>query len=399
MPPAEPQNPNPLETPNPQPSAPVDPLHPEVVQQAQATPGMVMPSPQVAPHVSPGSPVPTPAKRRVNLSVKSLVIAGAAVLIVGGGTALAYVGVVIPNKPENILKSAIQHSLQSKGGSFSGSFEGEAATGSGPAYKATFNGGANATSKTADFALNLTISGATFPVETRLVNDNAYFKVGDLSSLSSLITAFSPDAAPVVQKLSSQVSNKWFVVDSTLLKEGGASCFLDSDWTLSPADQKVLQNAYGKQPFVTITSSSSDTIKGKKVAKLELSLDDDKMAAYAKNVGGQLSFVKKLQSCTKGSNPTSDTSSVADHDKTPLTLWIDKGTHQIVRFAGHSTAQDAKKANAKVTVSVDLDSTLPTITAPSGAEPITTLISSIEQSLGLGGSGDLSSLFGGGAGQ
>jgi hypothetical protein len=382
----------------------IDPLHPDVIESANSATTPVPPvlptmpeapveaappaifvggdlpaetsTAAAAPDVSPQAK----PRRRVSFKLKSVAIAVLGVLVVAGGSAAAYAGVIVPNKPANVLKSALLNSLQSKGGTFTGTVQGGPATGTGLAYKATISGASNTSAKAADISTNVTVSGVTFPFEAKLVGGSAYFKLGDLSNLTSLVNAYAPSDASLVKQLSGQISNKWFAVDSTLLNEAGGSCYMNINWTVSKADQTVLENDYAKEPFTTIVSSGSDTVNGQKTEKLVLSIDDDKATTYLNSVQGNLSIVKQLEKCDKSASSKAS-NSLADHDKTPLTVWVDKSTKQIVQVSSASTAADAKKDNEKVSATIDFKTGTPTITAPTGAEPVTTLVANLETSL------------------
>jgi hypothetical protein len=323
--------------------------------------------------------------------LKGLLIALLAVVIIGGGSAAAYEGVIVPNKPANVLKTSLVNSLQEKEANFSGTVQ--AQINSGIAYKIAYSGAEDSSTKSSDIKLNLTVSGVVFPVEARLVGGNIYIKVGDLSDIASLVKAYSPSASTIVSSLSSQVSNKWFEVDSTLIDEAGStSCVLNTNLSLTKADVQLLEDQYGKNPFATIDSSSNVTLNGVKTEEFVLSINDNKLAPFAKGLNN-LSIVKSLESCDKGTTPTSETSSLADNDTTPLTIWVNKSTKRIVQISSHSTTQDKSKSGVVASGTVDLNYSPVSITAPQNAEPVTQLISSLETSLG-GSSVDPSSLFG-----
>lgn len=326
-------------------------------------------------------------------SLKPLLIALLALIVVGGGSAAAYVGVIAPNKPENILKAAIDNGLKQQQTSFDGTLNIGSVSDPSSTYKVEFSGSSDAAAKAAETKIKLTTAGVAVPVEARLVNKNVYFKVGDLSSIATLAGAYDPSLATMTQAISKEISNKWIYVDSTLLDQAGAGCALDTSWALTKADVKLLEDQYSKHPFTTIVSSSSDTVGGKKVQKYELSIDDDKAAAYGKNLK-DLSLVKSLEKCSPSSALSNESKSTGDHDKTPLTVWIDKGSKQIVQVASHSTAQDAKKDDLKGSATVKLSYGKVSVTAPTGAVPAIDVLANLEKSLG-GNSTALESLFGG----
>lgn len=304
----------------------------------------------------------------------------AAVLVLGGASAAAYFGIIVPNQPANVLRTAVVNSLKQQQVSSSGSFEGSPAFGNGVAYKATFSSASNLATKALDLKLNLTVSGVTLPVETRLVNNNFYFEIGDLSTISDLVNTFSPGAGTLVQSVSSDLSNKWVVVDSTILDEDGTlKCFLNTNWTLTNADLQLLQTQYAKQPFTTIQSTSSATVDGRPAEKFVLSIDDDKSAAYADKLFSNLSVVKNLEKCPGASSSSSSpaASALSDHHKTPLTIWVDKGTKRIVQIGASSTGQSNSDVSS---VTLDLHYGNVSVAAPANAEPVLQVFSQIANS-------------------
>jgi hypothetical protein len=326
--------------------------------------------------VDPSPPMSTPSTPR---SFKALLIALAAVVVIGGGSAAAYFGVIVPNKPANVLKSALVNTLQQKQSSFKGSLE---ANGGGVALRADINGASNTVAKTADLQLNLTVSGISFPVETRLVNKNVYVKVGDLSTIASLVNAYSPDAGSIVNTVSSQLSNKWIVIDSTLLNESGAGCVVDTNWAFTPADIQLLENQYSKNPFVTIQSTASDMVNGQKAEKFVLSIDDDKAAAAYGNpkVLNNLSLVKAIEKCNKGSSAIPDTSkATGDHQKTPITLWIDKANKRIVKIDLQDNGAKAKQSGTSGSFTTTISYKPVSISAPPNAESAIQVFTDIEK--------------------
>jgi hypothetical protein len=229
----------------------------------------------------------------------------------------------------------------------------------------------------------MTISGATLSFEARLVDGNIYVKVGDLSTITSLLGAYSPELDAAAKSVNATLSNQWIEIDSTLIKESGASCALDTSRSLTQSDLKLLESQYKLNNFVTIVSTSADTVNGKKVTKMVLSIDDDKASTFSKGLS-QLSIVKDLRACAKDTKPM--TALVpADHDKTPLTVWIDKGTKQVVQISSNSTAADAKNSNLKGTATIGLSYNNVKIPAPTSSKSALQVLTELENTLSSSG--------------
>lgn len=322
--------------------------------------------------VATAAPAPATPRRRL---AKPLLISLVAVLVLGGASAAAYVGIVVPNKPANVLRAALVNSLQEKQSSTSGSIQ--ASSG---AIKVNFTTAEDETAKAADINLNITASGINFPIEARLVQQNAYFKIGDLGTISSLLQALNPSAGTVAQSLSQQVSNKWISVDSTLIDQNPtAKCLLAANWTLTPADIKLMQTQYKNHPFTTIQSTSNATVSGKATEKFVLNISDNGLNNFGNSLKG-LSLVKAAEKCPGVSNANSSafrlTANKIDTKTIPITVWVDKATKHIVQVSYSA------KDNVEV---VDINYKPVSIKAPSNPTPILQFIGTLEKSLSASG--------------
>ncbi len=344
----------------------------------QLSPATAPPEPTVSPDASKapvtgGSGAPSKPAAKAGSSKKFLV-ALAAVLVIGLGSAAAYVGIILPNKPINVLKQALSNSLQfaATASSFKGTLAADTASSGGVAYKADFNGAADSTAKAADLTLNLTVSGVTFPIEARLVNQNVYVKLGDLSTIAGLANAYSPGIGGLATTLSSQLSNKWIVIDSTLLNQMGAGCILNTSWAISKADVNLLNNIYDKKgnSFVTIQSTSADLVNGQKAKKFVLSIDNDKLTAYGNDKTlDNLSLVKSAQKCNK--NVTKNvTEAKGNHGQTPLTVWV--GPNKRIAKIAYTSAK-------KGSLTLTFDYNKVSVTAPANAEPAVQVLTDIQK--------------------
>src|SRR5262245_9196840 len=130
------QQPDPLDQTGPAPSLP-NPgqivVGSETAMPPQSGPTAPGQLPPVSNYAS-NTPLPLPPKKGGKFKKVALVLG--AVLIVGGASAAAYVGVILPNKPENVLKQALVNSSQETQVSYKGTVEGNTSKdGDGLAYK------------------------------------------------------------------------------------------------------------------------------------------------------------------------------------------------------------------------------------------------------------------------
>lgn len=294
---------------------------------------------------------PSTRKRKAGLLVSIF----AAVLLIVGGSAAAYFGIIVPNKPENQIAKALQNTLKQK--YVTAKIDGDIKDGDSPAFKFSSTIKSDVASKALSADLNLVVTGVTIPLEVRYVDESAYVKVGDVTTILKLLVASlggTTDSVPLLTQLNKKISNQWIAVDSTILKETGVSgC--SSALDLKSEDYKALDKLYKKYPFMNIGKISKDTVDGNAATKYELTIDDNTGADFIDGLQ-ELPSVKKSNDCLAkaegaGSenkidqelSKESPTDSLRDNDKTPLTLWIDKKSKLITKIESHSTEQDAKK--------------------------------------------------------
>lgn len=331
----------------------------------------------------PAPPAPKSSGKKLfgKLSVLPTVVIAAAVL--AGGTAAGYYGIILPNKPENVLKTAITNTLEQKKAKFDGKFVYESTDPEAEvkAVNLTFSGQSDIEKNAYQSNFEVAASGAKLPLEIRRLDKNFYFKIGDLSSIKSVVELAAPGYGSIVDTVGEKIANQWFEFDETLLKQAGADCALNISLAPTQEDIELIQKRYSEVPFTTIKSTSDDTVNGRSAIKYDMELDDNKGAEFVKSLD-ELSFVKKIKECQGESTPL-DTSELADDDITPITLWVDKGSKTIAKFAMYSTKQDEEKAKAKGSFEISTVYGEAEISKPEGARPAVELLNDL-QSLFLG---------------
>jgi hypothetical protein len=331
---------------------------------------------------SPNSSDPIAKKSKLAfLKRKAFVMPIAAILILAIGSAAAFYVVIKPNMPASKLQAAFINTLQQKQFSYNATANLDpSSSGSGLAAKVTASGDANNVAQTSDTNINLTISGVSINAEVRYVGQNLYVKFGNLSSLTSLVNDFDPSLSGEVSSFASQISNQWIAVDSTLLKQAGLSCIIDSNVTFTNSDATQLKKDYSKDPFINIKSNSPATVNGAASEQYVLNVNDDKASAFI-NTLDNLPLVKSVESC-QASNSTKSQNIKGDNKLTPVTVWVDKGTKRIDQVEYQPSPSEVAKSGEGGKLILTLGYKASVVSAPASSMPLLSVIANLDKTLG-----------------
>lgn len=312
-------------------------------------------------------------------------IAAVGVVLLGGGAG-AYYGVIVPNKPENVLKTATKNFLLQRQMSAKGKLSVDMTAKDAELKNITVNFTSASDNDKKAFNVNLeaSASGVKLPVEVRGVEQNLYFKVGDLSSLKSVAAlAGAPEASAIIDSMGSKVSNQWIEVDQSLLKQVNASCTTDAFNGFTQKDVDQLFKIYNENTFVTVKGTAKDTVDGVKTTKYDLKFDKTKAEAFGKKLD-TLDALKKISECGKSANGDTggDKEIKDDMSDTQVTfqVWVD-GSKRIKQIELKVVDKEATGTTTIIMTNEKVN-----ITKPEGAKPLMQIL------------GDFSQLFGGGLG-
>ncbi|HEX5447668.1 MAG TPA: hypothetical protein VFW90_00505 [Candidatus Saccharimonadales bacterium] len=303
-----------------------------------------------------------PPKKRFSWPKKPALIAIIVVIAVLGGSAAAYFGYYVPNKPENIWRTAlsrmgqgydkltgyVNNYQQPKGTKIDGNF-----TLSG-AYDAdgsisSVNDGSN--SKT---NMEVAFSGVKLDLDVLSVKSTAgppdiYLKLNGLDGVAPLLDAYSPDLDKIVTSL----NNQWYYVNHTLYEQYLSSSG-SSNANFSKADITEVLNALAgptkKYVFTGDTKNMAFVIKqkigkekqdGRSVYHYKIGVNKANLAAYNNAVCDSLKGTKLFRLLSNSSGETqalkeckdtSDIQSIKNSDTADV--WVDTHTKLIhkVRF-------------------------------------------------------------------
>lgn len=339
------------------------------------------------PVTPPSVPDPLPTKKRKHLKLVAIIVA--IIVLVGGGAAAAYVGIMVPNKPENVLKKAVANMASQSTVSVKGSLA-IRVTGE-PAVSFDINVNMlhlDTAKKTMLLDVEATYAGIKIPLETRYVDGSVYFKLGDLSGLKTLLMGVNGVDGKEVDKLfdllGSKVSNQWIEIDKSLLAYAGADCSLDKMFGVMNQDtadtsSKLLADSQYK--FFTVQSTSKDTVDGQSATKFDVHIDKAKLLAYSNQLKDTSGY-KALAGCNGASqqDQTDPTVQNAAEETTidTLNVWVD-GSKQVKRVKLATTT--GSDTTTQMTLDLTFLDQAVTVDKPANAKPAMQLLTE----LGSGG--------------
>ncbi len=352
-------------TPQPLPAAPRAPEPAENLPKPYI-PGQAPPPPPVAEPVmgaagrplfgADPAPFPTQIGKTKRFSAKPLMIAVVALITLSAMSVGAYLGVVVPNKPENQLMRAFQNTLQEPYITAQSTVEISSEENS--SAKAQVVVKRDQQKKQAAAELKITISGVIVPVEGRFVDSNAYLKFGDITNLVTFFASDLPsEATPLIQSVAKKLSNQWIEFDSTLLKDAGAVACPEV-LNLKDEDFAFMEDAYKDNRFIDQIKKRGENLGGKSTQKIEVTIDNAKAAAFSETLQNLPSIrtAAECQTDARRDNTTGGDSEIdaeaKPNGKSSLTVWIDQSTKRIAQ-AQTSTSEQGTKTNAKITFNYD----------------------------------------------
>jgi hypothetical protein len=185
---------------------------------------------------------------------KKFILPVIALLVLLGGSAGAYFGYVVPNKPENIWSKALsntgkgysklsayaenQFSGQAKGVKLDGTFKVSGTVAADGSFHGTSDG------DNGEFTGSVSATGLKINLDTRVIKSTGntpdiYFKVDGIQGLGSLFGASDPQ----VEKALNGLNGNWYFIDHTFFDQYAKGT--NSDLQFTQADVKSLLDAVG----------------------------------------------------------------------------------------------------------------------------------------------------------
>lgn len=325
-----------LETPVEASEAPaVTPETNEPAEVNEATTPSNEPTPNQPESVTAAPVTPSQPKSKRKKLTLAAIIAGA-VLLLGAGSAAAYYGLILPNRPERIVQQGIANTINQEKVQ-SAAFEGEVTLEGGEASKAisglTFNGSSSkAGAMQATISLNTLVTKINLDAKSE-DGKTIYLKLSGLTGLDQLLGAFagsseSPEQTAAVASLISNVNDQWFMIDQSFLSQLGGEAANVTSSELTAEDTKKVGDIYKKHQFLTIDKKLDDQdIHGVKSYHMQASINRDQLVG----------FLNELKAANIQSLPVEqsliDEVAKVDFTKYPLELWIGKKDRYLTQLA------------------------------------------------------------------
>lgn len=341
----------------------------------------------VPPQSTPSQPVvsggiASGSSKKSFAGLKALPLAIGIALLVVGGSVGAYLGVIMPNKPENVLKTAFENTAKQTQVNFNGvgKFESTKPNADIKAFNIEYNGKVDSQKNIFQTEMKFTASGVSLPVDIRKVDTSLYLRFGDLKTIQNLAGTAAPEYAQLISLFGDKISNQWIEIDETLLKQSEeANCALNTSLTLTDGDIELLKSKYESSPFITTDSTSSEDVNGRAAFKYDLTLNAAKANEFGK-VFDELSAIKALKECSRDDSDITDDIE-DDTEDAKITLWVDKQDKTITKIRSEITENEADDTDFTGFVEITMSYDPVTIEKPEGARPAMDIISELQATL------------------
>ena len=233
--------------------------------------------------------------RKRGMKLKAVFVTLTALLLLGGGSAAAYYGYVLPNQPNRVVQNAIAKLINKKGATtlalqVSVKAEGANTT---PRFEMTVNASSDEKSNTrADIGVTVSAFRLTSSVIIRPDDKVLFIKLNELPSLLALFGSSDPAITNFAHKLDAN----WIQVDVTGLENAGvitkpqgdaANTCIDAYRSMIFSNQTALTTKlyqqYQAHEFVSATKMGKEDINGVATTRYKLVIDQKKALDFLKS--------------------------------------------------------------------------------------------------------------------
>lgn len=295
----------------------------------------------------------------------------AVLIVLGGGASAAYFGYYVPNKPENIWKTALSRTGQgyqklsdyvvnygraaSKGETYSGSLKLSGALAADGSFQGSADGSNSETTG------SLSYLGVKAKLDVRTIRSSSgtpdtYIKLDGLQGLGDLLGG----GDPTYTSLFNGISGKWYFIDHSLIDQytsqlGGTDKLTSADLKnllnaiYTPSNTYIFSGDPSKEVLAVKQRIGREKQDGRSVYHYKVGVNKDNLKNYNNALCDSLSK-DKIYKLLSGADPTSlveckDTSDINDiKDYDTADVWVDTHTKLIHRIHFTLDSQGAKSS-------------------------------------------------------
>lgn len=297
-------------------------------------------------------------------------IIGLVVVILGGSAAAAYLGVVVPNKPENVLKTALANSFsldKAKSAHFNGDFS-ITAEGSDPTFTGDFAGSADSDGAF-EVKANVDAMVTKVAVDMRSVDGKSFYvKVGGLEGLPELLAA--SEEASIYAPMVAGLNEQWIEINESILRQMGVTT---GTMKMTEADANKMAQAYADHQFLVFKEKLADEkIAGKDSHHFKVVIDKQQLKDFLKAVkDAKLDSVKLTDDDLKSFD---DAVKNVDFNKYPADVWVSKDD-KMIRQLKFTYSNNESTASFRYTVT-DYNKPV-SVTKPANAKSLLEVMSEL----------------------
>lgn len=298
---------------------------------------------------------------------KGMLVGLLATVLLAAGSAAAYFGYYVPNQPENRLASALMHLAEQQQVKADGQIDIKDEGGQNLAIDYSLQ--MNLADQQFGLDTEIGYTGATIPLEMRMLDQDIYAKISGISSLSSLLP---PEYSMIAAGLQ-QIDNQWYVIDRSFSQQAiGETCDLESFQSLTDEDRGRISDAYQTHPLFEIVNQTDADVSGVSTTKYEVKPATSEEAAAFGNAIRDLDFVRDIRKCL-GQNPDDALEPVSDEESGDDKLYIYVTGDEEIKKIETNSAMDGTEA--KLTAEFTYEAV--NIEKPANSRPIQDLMSQL----------------------
>lgn len=288
----------------------------------------------------------------------------------------AYVGVTLPNNPENLWNKALSNSAKSldklaeyresqksvKGAKFNGDFKlnSQSVVADGSFEGKTYEG--NSEMRVDVGAIGARVSAEILAIKPESTKSpNIYFKVDGLGGLASVLGQGSPEVQPLIESINSQ----WYVIDHTLIDQMTATAGAELG-TITPEEAKKLTDTlvattneyvFSTEPEKAVLSISEEigkeTLNDRKVYHYKVNMNKENLVKYLETLKSRIKElnIKSLENSDKTFDGVIKSVQDSQAVTVPADVWVDMSTKLIRKIK--LTNKDSQNQYLEVSLNYD----------------------------------------------